>query len=745
MLRRHGSSFAATSSVMLIAVLALTPLLGPLGCASSGPGDNGGDDAEESVFGKVTPATAAGRVSPDVGGVGLVVKSALRSEPDPVTGTTFETSVSNVGTQLLFVSDQAGETRGLALSLPEAQVTARQALVVDAESTALGLLFLSPGIAAPDPDLAADRIAELKTYPAFVDLVAYLRENLPVDSLEDLLAEGTDPLTELVNDVAMEWVANHPPVSAAEAAARDLREGQFVEPFGETGGVTGACLEKEDTWPTVQTRLSNSGWRFVDVRRRDVGGGWHDVAVFWQGASGLSFGSVYTGTITTPSTLDDEIDFEGLARSEYFIRGPGFARSDTVVPLDIPGDPLAPWMGTCLIYVIMPAICVIGGVGEVTKAAAAEIKTLTEGLVPIIGASESVAEAALAATSLAGSEDRLAQQKAIADLSAAILLVLIGTGAFASIVSFLGLSAALAPEAAVFAAVVAGAAGLMGLGNLAVTVASLIGNPPDGKLTVRERPVKLTVAGPAGTVMPGEEASVTATIRAYAPDQDPASGAEPAGDFVQGVQLIFRADDGAFVGGEGEGERTYHAITNAQGKAIALLTHEEQATVSVTVKDSGDPLFVIDETKVSFGNPDAVARVAAGVYILGQVTADPVTIRYGAVASVEWDRLPTDLTTGARLVLHTGGADVPNPRGWKDGDVIILSAAQLDNWLTEMMTGTNYSRTGYVLEEDTTVTDPENTWPDLHNKYQAIADAWIAKYETWRFDVYGLTEPPEEP
>ncbi len=94
---------------------------------------------------------------------------------------------------------------------PESPIPTVTPLAVDAETTALGLLFMVPGITALDPTAARGRIAELRRYDSFTAFASFLREHLPTEGLAGLNTDGGE-YQNLYEACVLEWMGNPPHV-----------------------------------------------------------------------------------------------------------------------------------------------------------------------------------------------------------------------------------------------------------------------------------------------------------------------------------------------------------------------------------------------------------------------------------------------------------------------------------------------------------------------------------------------------
>ncbi len=525
-----------------ITALVLSITILTIGLPLSGCG-GGSTTPPESHMPVVTPLAAAGTVNTtEIGGTGLTVVSAL-SEPAGVAGAgAFTTQVSDIGAQALFAVDASGELRGLALSVPGGSgASARATLALDAETTALGLLFMVPGITALEPTDASARIAELRQYASFTAFVSFLREHLPTEGLAGLNTDGgeyQDPYEACV----LEWMGNHPTSDTVQAVAAATRLQVKSPEAAYCAGMDVTCPSDPSTWPRADVTISNGGWRFADIRRRDLNGstptGWTSVAgdlSAMQGVGGFTWGSLFTASFANANSKTETVDFTTNTQAEYWVRGPGFKQAYASMPLGAPGvgnDPLtshaAPaWGVSIVMYLVMPIISLVSGVGEVAKVAGSEILALAGDTWQAVSASAGGADLLLNVLGLIGSTDTRAQAKAIVDTVIAIVAVVASTPA---IVGALGLTA----HAATVTAALGIASAPLCLANATICVGAWNGYSWCTHFDVRRPTYGIVVnASPASIEADGRTLStITATGRNYGAAQDPSAGGDPTGDPV---------------------------------------------------------------------------------------------------------------------------------------------------------------------------------------------------------------------
>lgn len=319
-------------------VLGLAALLAVGGCSGS---DSGTSTAESASGTPTVSATGIVNTS-EIGGTGLNVLS-FHAEESPIgQDGAFATTVSLGKAQVLFITDGNGAIRGLTLSITTAN---NSTLQVDATSTALGLLFLTPGILTLDPTEAQARVARLKAFPSFVTLVNFLQAHLKTGSVQTLKA-GPD-FSNLLLACVEEWQASQPvPQQAASIARLALPTqppsvvssaiGSLVIPSAssveeEAGLVRVVVNVGPPDLLNIPVRIQNKGWRWVrlyrvsrDLNNEVVGVGQVPINEDLDPIKPLSLGSIFTGTASQPTETTDTISFpDNVKKVQYWIVGPG--------------------------------------------------------------------------------------------------------------------------------------------------------------------------------------------------------------------------------------------------------------------------------------------------------------------------------------------------------------------------------------------------------------------------------------
>jgi hypothetical protein len=363
-------------------LLALSAL-GLAGCGGDGaetllPGTSAGGSPTGSSTAPVL--TGAGGGIPITGTVNraelgqtVVLSTIQRVGATPGAQGEFETLVGGSFPQLLFANESGGITnsnlRGLSIYLPN------QSLQVDANSTALALVFLTLGVMTPDPVEAAARLNTIRNLPSFAPLLAFLRQGLLTQGLSALLADPQ--LDTLRNAVVDEFLAS------LQVNARQLA----ISEYERQGGMSIEAAEGT-TGRDHKFNFENYGFRFTGVVREEVdeegketrpavvanlvGAARLPMPSFARntgvmgGANSLSWGTYFANSVRDPGSAVDS--FTSTARTtkiRYWIRGLGGGG----VPSDLPSGVRAVDLGqsdavnTQFFYVILPLLDVVSGGG----------------------------------------------------------------------------------------------------------------------------------------------------------------------------------------------------------------------------------------------------------------------------------------------------------------------------------------------------------------------------------------------
>jgi hypothetical protein len=335
--------------------------------ACGGGGGGGGSTAPAA-----TTAQAEGSVNAvEIGGTGLNVLSAQQATTADVKNGAFTTTVSTQGPQLLFLQDSAGKIRGLTLSLPSNSSTA-SIMAADAKSTALALLFLSPGITTSNSAQAKQVFTALQQMTSFAQFLAFLQANLPTRALDDLVQNVT--YQSLLTACLTEWpgvVVTLPPVPVASLNPLAFAVEPEVTPAStstaniQSGGVTLEVTPGYTGALDLQATLSNYALRSVMVYEvLDDGTSQSLVTSFrLDGAKALKLTSWLTGSIGAPTTYTVKTSFPNAnSKLQYSIVGMGlWSTTGTLPPGFSSSDLLYPVVKDDLNYVVLPMLDFVTG------------------------------------------------------------------------------------------------------------------------------------------------------------------------------------------------------------------------------------------------------------------------------------------------------------------------------------------------------------------------------------------------
>jgi|GEM_PF-3947282 len=325
------------------------------GCGGSG-GSGGNDFKLRQVTGTVNVE--------ELGGSAPWRTVSPYDEGGALTNGGFSVKASGEGAQLLTVVDADGEARGMTIALPGASTE------VDAESTAMAAVFLTPGLASSNPDQAAALVTAIRGHTSFPDLAARARALLPTGSLtsfrddaeaQSLLAEITEDLT---NQLGPRGTNPSNPAIAFKAS------------WGKGPGTV------------QQVAFENGSYRFVrldevklnaDKQRlgsptevKDTSG---KKILAMPSVTMLSLGSLLTGTIGSPSTATGQTNLLqplGGVRYKVYVSGPGtgLVGEQSQFPRSW-SDVQESWQKTAINLVLMPIIDVVmGAVGASARVGA---------------------------------------------------------------------------------------------------------------------------------------------------------------------------------------------------------------------------------------------------------------------------------------------------------------------------------------------------------------------------------------
>ncbi|MFH1842672.1 MAG: hypothetical protein ABIF77_05650, partial [bacterium] len=262
----------------------------------------------------------------EIGGSELKIISAWADEVSVGGGGDFTVDVSKSGTQLLFAVDNVDSLRALCLSIPTPAAKDSTGLLVNASSTAMSLVMMTPGVLVLDPAAAAVRTEEIRALAEFTTLTDLLSAWLTTQCLSTALAD---------QDVA---------------AALDACVTAWVETDGEPGPMRyksepvppdfdgcpnfWAQVTDQEARSYVEITLANQSWRYVTIFRRlldehstPVNPGTHEYFdAPMPGATPVGWLCLFQGDCGQPTNWTDHVDFTCLSRvasAEYYVHGWG--------------------------------------------------------------------------------------------------------------------------------------------------------------------------------------------------------------------------------------------------------------------------------------------------------------------------------------------------------------------------------------------------------------------------------------
>jgi hypothetical protein len=171
---------------------------------------------------------------PGLSGTSIFVASPFQAATAVTSSGSFSTTVSTHKAHLVFATDSAGQLRGLAVSIPG------KTLDIGAESSLIGLLFLTPGILETGPSIAVTQVSALVDLPAFTTAFQYLEAQLATTALQAIVQNSTFP--GLLQACVLDFYA-------ASRASRSIVAGPAVQGF--SAAVKNASSSKNLAGPAL--------------------------------------------------------------------------------------------------------------------------------------------------------------------------------------------------------------------------------------------------------------------------------------------------------------------------------------------------------------------------------------------------------------------------------------------------------------------------------------------------------------
>lgn len=324
-----------------------------------------------------------------IGGTNLTICSATADATLISADGAFSILIPINGIQLQFVTDDTDRIWALSFSNPSDS----SPLLIDAKSTALSLLMITPGILTISPSDAPQILSDLELLNSFPELENYLQSNLIDNSLDDLISQDTLPI--LIRACIDEWIEKYYSFDNSKK-----RQSKSPTIMGSTENETFEAVFKSSS----SVSLSNYSWRFVQVAREylDVN---HNVistamnantlaeCIVYNAGSGIMDGpepftmkSIFMDIlenkpIIKPCTdIDSNIDFsnpESIAFIKYYIYGIGFADvlSDNTVTFPVETS-WTPIIASITYYIVFE---IISGLYSI-KFSISEVKKILEAI-----------------------------------------------------------------------------------------------------------------------------------------------------------------------------------------------------------------------------------------------------------------------------------------------------------------------------------------------------------------------------
>lgn len=270
---------------------------------------------------------------------------------------------------LLYLTGEDGRAYGAAITSGASRSRSPEEISVNAESTLLAVLTLSPGIAASESELFESRIAQLKALPSYPAARTALAAALKTGDLE----------------AAMKLPAVQTALQQVMLDYMDSGKSRGITPDGPEHGVTVSVDNANANVP--QIKMENRGWRHVraTMRRVNADGSTHSIQELYpamEGATGISFGSIFTLSVGSPGVgTSTSADFRQYPKTEVAFQGLGFKSSaNEPLPLGISSGAGAKAIAcTLLLYAVLPIIDVVVGVGSAMGKMVKWVETFWDG------------------------------------------------------------------------------------------------------------------------------------------------------------------------------------------------------------------------------------------------------------------------------------------------------------------------------------------------------------------------------
>jgi len=363
-----------------------------IGCGSGGVdnfgGNFGGATLSDSPGGPSSAPiggdSVSGRVNlAELGGTNVSMGSVLQAQAGISGAGNFQLNVSPDRPLLVFATDDSKVVRGLAVSIPG------RPLLVDAQSTALALIFMTAGLSSSDPAETGLRLDSWAVHPGFAALVSALRSLLPAAGLAGAVKDAgvQAALAAIILSVT-------PKMFLAKDQPFTYEEMLLKQPAGLQN-----IYNSEQPAISISFGLQNLGFRFVSVvrQRRTVRGDIVDTIKpdlvgspfvasaknTVNGVNSFSLGNLFTGQAFTAGDAQDLVVLNDsalpLTKAIYWYQGLGtIVASDHVAPPQEVADLFdtsIPDFFTLVYYILMPLLEPFAAVGQAAKAGVLDFRS----------------------------------------------------------------------------------------------------------------------------------------------------------------------------------------------------------------------------------------------------------------------------------------------------------------------------------------------------------------------------------